>query len=405
MTTTDDNRRILVIDDSPSVHKDFRKFLGDRPADPLLDETEGALFREASRETMNVSFALDSAHQGEEGLAKVKAAVAAGQPYALAFVDVRMPPGWDGVETIAGLWAVDPELEVVICTAYSDYSWDEIDQRLGRSDQWLILKKPFEYIEVVQLAKSLTEKWKLARQARQRTEELEHRVVERTRQLEQEICERQQVEQQRAVEQERTRVAQDLHDELGSSLTEISMLGHLASAPETSPAEKQNSLDEIIAKSRQMVAALDEIVWAVNPKHDSSASLASYLCLHAQRFLELCSLQCRLAVPADLPDHPLDPRQRHGLFLAFQEALNNVARHARATEVTLAIGVRDALFEVTITDNGCGFGVEQTVACAADGLANLRHRMEALGGHCKVTSQPGHGSIVRLSLPFRGVNP
>ena len=230
---------------------------------------------------------------------------------------------------------------------------------------------------------------------------LNQQVDKRTQQLEQEIRERQQAEQQRLVEQERTRVAQDLHDELGSSLTEISMLGLLSSTPETSPAEKQNNLKEIITKSRDLVAALDEIVWAVNPKNDSAASLANYFCRHAQRFFALFSIQCRLAVPAALPDSPLASRPRHCLFLAFKEALNNVARHARATEVVLAFDVREAQLEITITDNGCGFDAGQAAACAADGLANQRHRLEALGGCCQITSQPGHGSTVRLVLPLR----
>jgi PAS domain S-box-containing protein len=130
------------------------------------------------------TFDISSAHQGQEALALVESAVAEQRPFALAFVDVRMPPGWDGVETISRLWKVDPDLQVVICTAYSDYSWDEMRRTLGDSDSLVILKKPFDTIEVLQLANALTKKWRLTQQAKHRLQELDQRVRERTRDLE-----------------------------------------------------------------------------------------------------------------------------------------------------------------------------------------------------------------------------
>lgn len=231
---------------------------------------------------------------------------------------------------------------------------------------------------------------------------LRRKVEERTRDLEFQIQRREHVEQQRAMEQERTRVAYDLHDELGAGLTEISMLGLLAADPETVPPERQRNLDEIVTQSRQMVTALDEIVWAINPKNDTPASLATYCCLYAQRFLQSCSIQCRLSVPSDLPSVPLDSPQRHGLFLACKEALNNVARHAQATEVNLAIRFHLGMLEVTIADDGCGFAPDESAAPGADGLSSVRQRMQALDGQCEVSSQPGVGSMVRLSIPFQG---
>ena len=153
------NRRILVIDDNEAIHDDFRKILGAGNTGAAgLDEAEAALFGGACASTDAEGFEIDSAYQGQEGLELVRAALREGRPYALALVDVRMPPGWDGVETTTRLWQEDPELQVVICTAYSDYSWDEIIEKLGQTDRWMILKKPFDNIEVFQLASALTEK-------------------------------------------------------------------------------------------------------------------------------------------------------------------------------------------------------------------------------------------------------
>ena len=160
------NRRILLIDDSESIHKDFQMILANADADTaVLHEARVAIFGESSKSSQRMSFELESALQGRDGLEKVQQALREDRPYAMAFVDIRMPPGWDGVETIRRIWQVYPELEVVICTAYSDYEWNEIVAKLGQTDRLLILKKPFDNVEVYQLASALTEKWNLARQA------------------------------------------------------------------------------------------------------------------------------------------------------------------------------------------------------------------------------------------------
>lgn len=129
-------------------------------------------------------FELDSAHQGKEALSKVQQALAAGRPYAMAFVDVRMPPGWDGIETVARIWQIYPDLQVVICTAYSDYSWEKMTAKLGLSNNLVILKKTFDNVEVLQLAHAFTRKWELNRRARLKLDELSQMVTQRTEQLE-----------------------------------------------------------------------------------------------------------------------------------------------------------------------------------------------------------------------------
>jgi PAS domain S-box-containing protein len=180
-----ENHRVLIIDDNPSIHDDFQKILG--PADAKLakelDADEAALFGETADSARPWSFQVDSAFQGQEGLEKVRAAAANGVPYALAFVDVRMPPGWDGIETISRIWKEFPDLQIVICTAYSDYSWDEIAKSIGNSDQMLVLKKPFDNVEVLQMAHALTKKWQLTQIARRQMEELDALVNQRTAEL------------------------------------------------------------------------------------------------------------------------------------------------------------------------------------------------------------------------------
>jgi len=177
-----DSPRILVIDDTPAIHDDFRKILS-KIEMPALDEARAVLFGSPSVTSKQVNFVLDSAYQGQEALALVERALKDSSPYTLAFVDIRMPPGWDGIETISRLWSADPDLQVVICTAYSDYSWDQVTERFGRTDNLLILKKPFDSVEVLQLAHALTQKWLLARQAKYRLADLDQMVHERTQDL------------------------------------------------------------------------------------------------------------------------------------------------------------------------------------------------------------------------------
>ena len=175
------NHRILVIDDNRAIHEDFRKILGQKNARPgNLAEAEAALFGDDEETLQMPEFEIESAFQGQEGFERIVKSVQEDHPYAMAFVDVRMPPGWDGVETTAKIWQKYPDLQVVICTAYSDYSWQDMMKKLGYSDRLVILKKPFDSIEVLQLAISMTEKWRLYQQAQLRLEDLERMVQERT---------------------------------------------------------------------------------------------------------------------------------------------------------------------------------------------------------------------------------
>ena len=178
------NTRILVIDDNLAIHEDVRKILcAEKQEDARSRKAEEILFGESTSPDIEVTFAVDSAYQGQEGLTRLEEARARGKPYALAFVDVRMPPGWDGIETIRHLWQSDPDLQVVICTAYSDYDWNDITRNLGTSDNLLILKKPFDNVEIIQLAHALTRKWTLGQQARLKLDDMNRMVAQRTQEL------------------------------------------------------------------------------------------------------------------------------------------------------------------------------------------------------------------------------
>jgi len=178
------NRRILIIDDNQNIHSDFREVLmgkGNRAVN--LAETASEIFGTALESSDPELFEIDSALQGREGVEMVRSAADEVRPYALAFVDLKMPPGWDGIETIQRLWQACPDLQVVVCTAHFECQWRDIIEALGPTNKLLVLKKPYDNVEVVQMARVLTEKWILTRQASLKTEQLEQMVKERTNEL------------------------------------------------------------------------------------------------------------------------------------------------------------------------------------------------------------------------------
>ncbi|AZE76945.1 putative bifunctional diguanylate cyclase/phosphodiesterase [Pseudomonas synxantha] len=176
------NRRILIVDDTASIHQDFRKILCvDEQGEQTLDSLESTLF--GTTAPVRQGFELDSAYQGEEALALVNTALAANAPYAMVFIDMRMPPGWDGLQTIEQLWNADPNLQIALCTAYSDYSFEAIEARLKYDDQLLILKKPFDPLEIRQMASALTWKWQLAQDVALKVIGLERNIEERVQEL------------------------------------------------------------------------------------------------------------------------------------------------------------------------------------------------------------------------------
>src|SRR5579872_6621568 len=182
MATATTDFRIIVIDDNPAIHHDFIKIL-DANADTGFDSLRAKMFGKKADELSLPKFQIDTASQGQEGVERIKTALQEKHPYSLAFVDIRMPPGWDGIETIKHIWSLDKDIQIVICTAYSDYSWEETIAHLGKTDNLLILKKPFDNISVRQLACALTAKWQLAEESRNYTALLQQQVADRTMSL------------------------------------------------------------------------------------------------------------------------------------------------------------------------------------------------------------------------------
>jgi ligand-binding sensor domain-containing protein/signal transduction histidine kinase len=207
------------------------------------------------------------------------------------------------------------------------------------------------------------------------------------------------LEQQHALEQERARIARDIHDDLGSSLTHISMLSELAEADKANPQQVETHVRKIADSARQTVRSLDEIVWAVSPENDTWNSLVEYLSEYANEFFAGTAIRCRLEMPMDLPPYPLPSEVRHGLFLVFKEALNNSLKHARASEVRIRVSQNDARVELTISDDGRGFELEKAGAAArGNGLNNMRQRVESLGGSLGIASAPGKGTTLTVGI-------
>jgi ligand-binding sensor domain-containing protein/signal transduction histidine kinase len=207
------------------------------------------------------------------------------------------------------------------------------------------------------------------------------------------------LERRHALEAERSRISQDLHDDLGTSLMEIKFLSTVAGSPSSSPAEVKEHLADINNKSLELVKALDEIVWAVNPKNDSLRNLVNYLCLFAQEFLGTASIQCRLDVPPGLPEVPLNAEQRHTLFLVTKEALHNAAKHSGATEVRLRVALDGSQMTLIIADNGRGFD-RNDLKPDRNGLKNIEGRMRHLGGRAAIRSVLNRGTRVELTWPL-----
>jgi signal transduction histidine kinase len=209
-------------------------------------------------------------------------------------------------------------------------------------------------------------------------------------------------ERQRGIERERTRIAQDIHDDLGSSLTRIILLSQSARGDLDSPDLAAKDLDRIYDTARNLTRSLDEIVWAVNPRHDTLDSLATYLGKFAQDFLGAANIRCRLDLPVSVPPWPLTAETRHNVFLGFKEALNNAVKYAGATEVRVSLTLQPSAFTLVVEDNGSGFTVPSAPAQTTDtedGLQNMRNRLNEIGGRCEIYSQPKKGTRISFNVP------
>ena len=225
---------------------------------------------------------------------------------------------------------------------------------------------------------------------------LRKKVTERTRQLEAQMQKTERVERKRALEQERSRIARDLHDNLGSCLTEISMLAESGQRSPMPPDDAGNRFGQILDRAHTLVYTLDETVWAVDPAKDTLPSLVRYLAAYAEEFISATGISCRVEVPTTVPELALTTEVRHDLFLATKEALNNAVRHSHAREIQFQIRLSSEAIEITVADDGRGF--DAAISAAGNGLNNLRERMGSAGRRCEIQSTPGHGTTVLLSV-------
>jgi signal transduction histidine kinase/sugar lactone lactonase YvrE len=207
---------------------------------------------------------------------------------------------------------------------------------------------------------------------------------------------------QQALEKERARIARDIHDQVGASLTQLSLLAEMVQADKDRPAEAESHARQISQTARETALELDEIVWTVNPSNDTLDGLVNYICKHAEDYFAVAGLRYRLDVPAELPSVPISPEARHNIFLAAKESVTNVVRHARASEVWLRLRLTAHDFSFEIEDNGRGpAGLKEKAAESRNGLRNMRKRMEDIGGGFFIGPGRQGGTLVRLTVPLR----
>jgi signal transduction histidine kinase len=216
-----------------------------------------------------------------------------------------------------------------------------------------------------------------------------------------------QLEQRHAIERERARIARDVHDELGSKLTQISFQGSIAQRSLEDTIETRRQIEQMSASAREAVSSLQEIIWAADPENDSLEGLIGHISHFAGEFLNASTINCEVLTPEVIPHIQISAALRHNLFLAIKEAVNNAAKHARAKRVLVRIIIRPEELEVSISDNGVGFDAEVPAGEVFDqsqrmgyGLSNMRERLAAVGGRCEINSESGQGTMVRFIIPL-----
>ncbi|HSP77263.1 MAG TPA: ATP-binding protein [Myxococcaceae bacterium] len=425
------NRRILVVDDNPAIHEDFRKILCPPLVSAELDAMEAMLFGAAQvAAPAPQGFEVDSAYQGGEAVEKVRAAAAEGRPYALAFVDIRMPPGLDGVETVARLWKEDADVQVVLCSAYADYSWEEMTQKLGLSQRLLILRKPFDNIEVRQLAHALTEKWELLRQSHERMEDLARAVEQANARLREEMEEKARLEVRLAQSQRLEalgRLSAGLAHEINNPLSVImASVGFLRSELEgETSGGRPLDMEELREVCSDALVGAERILRLVN-----DFRLLSRLDGQPQGPVDLnevlehtmmaasSKLGPQVRVIRDFQQLPAVWGTEQGLEQVFLGLLDNAGhalRKGQPAEPTVRITARlreDDSVGVEVVDNGCGIVPEHltrifdpffTTRSPGEGtglgLSICHGIVTGFGGELSVESTPGQGATFRVKLP------
>lgn len=427
------NRRILIVDDNQSIHEDYRKVLA-RSSAPLqeLMQAEAQIFMDSGGHESRVQFDLTSAFQGKEALDLVKQSIERQEPFALAFVDIRMPPGWDGLETATRLCKEDTELQIVICTAFSDYTWNQIHQRIGQSDRLLILKKPFDSMELTQLASTLTEKWNLNRLAKSRLEDLEKMVAARTSELEK-TCQDLKRSQERAVLQERLaavgQLAAGVAQEFNNIMTVIRGYSSLLLSESTLPLQVMDCLQEI-RQGAERASNLTHQLLAFSRKqamHPRLLDLDEVARHQAAALQRLAGGSVRIQF-----HHSAESLPFRGDASMLEQLLSNLVKNAcdampkdGQIHITTRLvrsesnspsyhpeALRGTFVSLEVADSGCGmdtsirsrlftpfFTTKEIGKGIGMGLAAVYGIVKQHHGWIEVESEPGCGSIFRVFLP------
>ena len=409
--------RILVIDDQQSIHDDFDKILKSQSGGSgELADMRAAFFGAAEEEKSDSEFTLVHALQGQEGVDLHKAALGGDSPFAVAFVDVRMPPGLDGVQTIAKLWEADDELQTVICTAYSDYSFEDIVENLGQSDRLLILKKPFDPVEVRQLAEALTAKWSSLRAQKEQLRELE-RTNEELRRAEQAA---------KAASRAKSQFLTNMSHEIRTPLNAMLGFVDFVCDEEVSPEDRDKYERTIKESGDHLMRLLDEVLdlARVEAKRiDLSRNEIDPLEIAREvgwTFMPQASdkdLRLDLKVGTALPKSFISDASRIKQILI--QLVGNAVKFTSSGEVVLCLEATDAEMRWTVRDTGPGVPADQldTIFDAfhqADnsltresgglglGLALVQRIAGYLGGRVSVESTEGKGSRFTLTIPTSG---
>ena len=420
--------RIIVIDDNPAIHDDFRKILCPAVEESPADAMEAEIFGETdglgyAPEEYDVATAL----QGQEGLEKIVAAIGAANPFSVAFVDGRMPPGWDGVETIQRIWKQVPDLQIVFCTAFSDYSWREVLARIGGNDNLVILKKPFDNIEVAQLARSLSQKWALRQQVQFQTRNLQTLVEARTLELRRSNLGFMMANDQLATAMSvKNDFIANITHELRTPVHGIISAGALLGGGSPS-AEDRETLAIVQECSRTLLGHIDNLV-AIAEK-GSAAPLPS------------STFSCRSVIDEVLERHRPAIADK-GLFLravldpvlaepfkghpgelgeALGQLVSNAAKFTAKGMVTVSSRIEVApgktrVLDVEVRDTGPGIPDDVqarlfTPFSAGDssfmkqqaglglGLAVCLHLVCRMGGSLDIKGSEGHGTVAKIRVP------
>jgi signal transduction histidine kinase len=437
--------RILVVDDQPAIHDDFAKVLAADSADFASQRLAVQIFGDQPVPLPGERYEVDAVTQGDEALKKVRQALIDGRPYAVAFVDIRMPPGWNGVQTIAALRETDPALQFVICTAYSDYSWAEIQRRLGPSDSLVILKKPFDKIEVQQLAHALCRKWALAQVADERIASLDAAVDIRTRELREanarlqaETAERLNIETALLQSQKMEAIGQlaaGIAHDFNNILTVVR--GHatlLLERPELDP-EIVESLHEVSQAAERATALASQLLTLSRKQplkpsafdvNETIGDLYSLLARVLGEKIEL-HIECDPNVPPLYADQPRIEQVLINLAVNARDAMpeggelhiGTSTRRFRSQQLADHPDVAPGKFvTIRVADTGIGmtpevqrhlfepfFTTKEEGKGTGLGLATAYGIVKQHRGWIEVASEPGQGSEFRVYLPCAATLP